>query len=196
MSSRSASKHDHCTDTYSICINTGCSITITNCLNDFKEPPTKGNYGTMKTIDGTSQITAFGIINWQVYDEDGKFKSSKCRLTTFHLWINDYSPLNTMVAFMDGQSRMKTCLVAITLMSGCSLWNLSPRSVLALKPQFLLSICSHILLATRRLISSPNSLLLTRLTVGAPPHVIAAPPLQLPLILHSTWKFSQKPMRI
>ena len=71
MSCRSATKQDHCTDTYSICIDTGCSITITNCLNDFKEPPTKGNYGTMKTIDGTSNITAFGIINWQVYDDDG-----------------------------------------------------------------------------------------------------------------------------
>jgi hypothetical protein len=60
---RSSSRNGHCTLTYTICVDTGCSITITNCLDDFESPPQEGTFGDMKTIDGTSEIKAFGIVN-------------------------------------------------------------------------------------------------------------------------------------
>jgi hypothetical protein len=40
-------------------------------LDDFESPPQEGTFGDMKTIDGTSEIKAFGIVKWQVYDVGG-----------------------------------------------------------------------------------------------------------------------------
>jgi hypothetical protein len=54
-----------------VCFDTGCSQSITNSLDDFEEPPTKGDFGTVKTMTGTTKIKAFGIIRWVVYDVDG-----------------------------------------------------------------------------------------------------------------------------
>jgi hypothetical protein len=54
-----------------VCFDTGCSQSITNSLDDFEEPPTKGDFGTVKTMTGTTKIKAFGIVRCVVYDVDG-----------------------------------------------------------------------------------------------------------------------------
>jgi hypothetical protein len=54
-----------------VCFNTGCSQSITNSLDNFEEPPTKGDFVTVKTMTGTTKIKAFGIVRWVVYDIDG-----------------------------------------------------------------------------------------------------------------------------
>jgi hypothetical protein len=54
-----------------VCFDTGCSQSITNSLDDFEEPPTKGDFGMVKTMTGTTMIRAFGIVRWVVYDVDG-----------------------------------------------------------------------------------------------------------------------------
>ena len=41
----------------------------------------------MKTIDGTSEIEAFGIVNWQVYDNDGKRQT--IRTPAFYIPTSD-----------------------------------------------------------------------------------------------------------
>jgi hypothetical protein len=56
---------------FQVCFDTGCSQSITNSLDDFEEPPTKGDFGTVKTMTGTTTIKAFGIVRWVVYDVDG-----------------------------------------------------------------------------------------------------------------------------
>jgi hypothetical protein len=47
---------------FQVCFDTGCSQSITNSLDDFEEPPTKGDFGTVKTMTGTTTIKAFGIV--------------------------------------------------------------------------------------------------------------------------------------
>jgi hypothetical protein len=42
-----------------------------NRPDDFKEPPTKGDFRTVKTITGTTKIKALGIVQWVVYDISG-----------------------------------------------------------------------------------------------------------------------------
>ena len=69
---RSSTKNSKCTDIFTVCIDSGCTITITNCIDDFEEPPSKGDFGTMKTVDGVTKIQAFGIIRWTVPDVKGK----------------------------------------------------------------------------------------------------------------------------
>jgi hypothetical protein len=54
-----------------MCFDTGCSQSITNSLDNFEEPPTKGDFGAVKTMTGTTKIKAFGIVRWVVYDVDG-----------------------------------------------------------------------------------------------------------------------------
>jgi hypothetical protein len=56
---------------FQVCFDTGCSQSITNSLDDFEEPPTQGDFGTVKTMTGTTKIKAFGIVRWVVYDVDG-----------------------------------------------------------------------------------------------------------------------------
>jgi hypothetical protein len=56
---------------FSVCFDAGCSQSITNSLDDFKEPPIKGDFGTVKTMTGTTKIKAFGIVRCVVYDVDG-----------------------------------------------------------------------------------------------------------------------------
>jgi hypothetical protein len=56
---------------FQVCFDTGCSQSITNSLDDFEEPPTKGEFRTVKTMNGTTKIKAFGIVRWVVYDVDG-----------------------------------------------------------------------------------------------------------------------------
>ena len=71
FSLRSAAKNSHCTETFTICIDSGCSISITNCISDFIKPPDEGDFGTMKTVDGKTEIKAFGLVSWKVYDVEG-----------------------------------------------------------------------------------------------------------------------------
>jgi len=40
-------------------------------LDDFENPPTKGNYGQLRTIANVVPIVATGIICWQVHDQQG-----------------------------------------------------------------------------------------------------------------------------
>jgi hypothetical protein len=56
---------------FQVCFDTGCSQSITNSLDGFEEPPTKGDLGMVKTMTGTTKIKAFGIVRWVVYDVDG-----------------------------------------------------------------------------------------------------------------------------
>jgi hypothetical protein len=56
---------------FQVCFDTGCSESNTNSLDNFEEPPTKGDFNTVKTMTGTFKIKAFGIVRWVVYNVDG-----------------------------------------------------------------------------------------------------------------------------
>ena len=55
----------------SICFDTGCSMSSTFSIDDFEEPPTKGNFGQLRTITNVVPIVAAGMIRWQVHDRNG-----------------------------------------------------------------------------------------------------------------------------
>jgi len=54
---QSQSNHD-----MSICFDTGCSMSSTFSIDDFEEPPTKGNFGQLRTITNVVPIVAAGMI--------------------------------------------------------------------------------------------------------------------------------------
>jgi hypothetical protein len=56
---------------FQVCFDTECSQSITNSLDDFKQPPTKGEFGTVETMTGTTKIEVLGIACWVVYDVNG-----------------------------------------------------------------------------------------------------------------------------
>jgi len=56
---------------FSICFDTGCSLASTFSIDDFEEPPVKGHFGQLRTINGIVPIDAAGIIKWTVSDVNG-----------------------------------------------------------------------------------------------------------------------------
>jgi hypothetical protein len=68
---RSTARKPSSLNTFAVCLDTGCSFSLTFSLDDFEFPPTQGDFGTIRTITGTTRITAFGIVVWKVYDSSG-----------------------------------------------------------------------------------------------------------------------------
>jgi len=57
---------------FTICLDTGCSMSSTPSLDDFEEPPVKGKFGHLRTINHVVPIEAAGLIRWNVLDSEGK----------------------------------------------------------------------------------------------------------------------------
>jgi len=57
---------------FSICFDTGCTMSSTFSLDDFEEPPVKGWFGQLRTINHVVPIKAAGIIRWHVLDSKGQ----------------------------------------------------------------------------------------------------------------------------
>jgi len=53
---------------FTICFDTGCSMSSTFSLQDFEAAPVKGRFGQLCTINQTIPIEAAGIICWHVLD--------------------------------------------------------------------------------------------------------------------------------
>ena len=58
-------------DLFTICLDTGCTIAISFSKADFIHEPVRGNFGKMKTVQGTVEIAGFGIVEWTVVDTQG-----------------------------------------------------------------------------------------------------------------------------
>jgi len=57
---------------FTICLDTGCSMSSTPSLEDFEQPPIKGKFGHLWMINHIVPIKAAGLIWWHVLDSDGK----------------------------------------------------------------------------------------------------------------------------
>jgi len=57
---------------FTICLDTGCSMLSTPSLDDFEEPPIKGKFGHLCTINHIVPIEAAGVIRWNVLNSDGQ----------------------------------------------------------------------------------------------------------------------------
>ena len=55
-----------------VCFDTGCTMASSMDLEDFEEPPTRGDFGIMRTVNGSVTIEGAGIIRWKTTDENGK----------------------------------------------------------------------------------------------------------------------------
>jgi len=56
----------------SIFFDIGCSLSSVFDINDFEEPPVKGCFGQLRTINGIVPIDVAGVIKWTVIDMQGK----------------------------------------------------------------------------------------------------------------------------
>jgi len=56
---------------FTVCFDTGCTMSSTFSLDDFEEPPVKGRFGQLRTINHVVPIEATGIIRWHVLDSEG-----------------------------------------------------------------------------------------------------------------------------
>jgi len=57
---------------YTICLDTGCTLSSTSSLDDFEEPPIHGCFGHLQTINHVVPIEAAGMIWWHVLDMEGQ----------------------------------------------------------------------------------------------------------------------------
>ena len=68
-----SARQDNNTTRVPIILDTGCSFAVTFCLDDYYCPPIRGNFGTIKQVDGTkSDITGHGIGAFQVPNNKGE----------------------------------------------------------------------------------------------------------------------------
>ena len=61
-----------------VCMDSGCSISVTPSLDDFEAPPFRGDFGTMQSVQGTAKIQAFGFVRWRVTDTKGSSHILRC----------------------------------------------------------------------------------------------------------------------
>jgi len=57
---------------YTICLDTGCTLSSTSSLDDFEEPPIHGCFGHLWMINHVVPIEAAGMIHWNVLDSKGQ----------------------------------------------------------------------------------------------------------------------------
>jgi len=63
----------HCCEAnFTICLDTGCSMSSIPSLDDFEEPLVKGKFGHLCMINHVVPIEVAGLIWWHVLDSDGK----------------------------------------------------------------------------------------------------------------------------
>ena len=54
-----------------VCVDTGCSFSMTNDIKDFVMPPQQGNFGSVNTVDNQITIQGLGVVRWLVKCCDG-----------------------------------------------------------------------------------------------------------------------------
>ena len=59
-------------DIFPILIDSGCSTACSGHIDDFCGQLAFGDFGTVKTADGSAQIQGFGMLHWKVIDRNGK----------------------------------------------------------------------------------------------------------------------------
>ena len=58
-------------DSYDILVDNCCSKSITNCLDDFLEPPRPSNL-LIKGFNGATATTKVGTVQWPLQDDEGR----------------------------------------------------------------------------------------------------------------------------
>ena len=58
-------------DTFSVLMDTGCTVATTGFVEDFCGQLAYGNFGHIKTADGASPIQGFGMIHWRTTNLEG-----------------------------------------------------------------------------------------------------------------------------
>ena len=59
-------------NTFALLIDSGCSVSCSGFKEDFHGQLALGDFGHVNTADGQAKIEGFGILRWDVIDEDGK----------------------------------------------------------------------------------------------------------------------------
>jgi len=55
---------------FTICLDTGCSVSSTPSIKDFEVPPVKGSFSQLCTINHVVPIEAASIIQWYIHDDN------------------------------------------------------------------------------------------------------------------------------
>ena len=57
---------------FHVCMDSGCTISVTPSLDDFEAPPIPGDYGFIRQVNGeATPIKALGFTRWHVTDTNG-----------------------------------------------------------------------------------------------------------------------------